>query len=91
MSRTTTGGNRRTILALLVPMGRNHAFRPCKSMRFLLRGYIRRDAARAHHDPNGLPSIMTLTALLAVIASNTMNPSSATWLGSLIQMLSCGG
>ena len=30
------------------------------------RGYIRRDAARAPDDPNGLPSIMTPTALLAV-------------------------
>jgi hypothetical protein len=55
------------------------------------RGYIRRDAALAPDDPNGLPSIMTPTALLAVIASNTMNPSSATWFGSRIQMLASGG
>src|SRR5262249_40620562 len=56
--------------------------RPPKDFRGYARAYIRHDAARAFDDPNALPSIMTPTALLAVIASNTMNPSSATWFGS---------
>jgi hypothetical protein len=39
----------------------------------------------------GLALCMTANAWLAVIASTMIKPSSATWLGSSIRTLNCGG